>query len=401
MSKSIKASIDEFINELQARIDLFKSSLVSSNVSNNKETIEELKEIVQKYTETTIENLTISEISSISIIDIKRILMLIGRNNEYIEEIIEKLKKGDNSFATYAEFQKLIADYVNEFYSMQKSQSEVITSRILEYERVIALLSEDNTSELVDDIDNLINIMTSVNLSNEVKSDILIYIANKNATNFAIKLDSNMKLLLANILPNPNSKEFKIISNFNIDDELGIDDIPSVASDISKETDLSYVDTYNALIGYILYKQSNKFFNTENITLKLNIKGRIISLIQCIIGIEQVIVEESSQIVDDYADILDNLIQEGYENFKEYGEATLDELSSKYGSLEIAIQLKKCVIIRYMMDYIKKFKEYSLKDMTEEEETEYYIILDKLSELKYIMDNYNEMEKKDLEKVKE
>lgn len=405
MSKSIKTSIDEFVNELQARIDLLNSSLVSSNVSSNEESIEKIKEIVALYTETPLQNLTISDVYSISLIDIKKILKLIGRSSEYIEETMEMLKKNDKDLNIYEAIRKMIVDYVSEFYSMQKSQGAVISNNIQEYQRIIDLLSNDNTFELADDINHLMNIMNSVNLANNSKANILVHIANKNSQNYVEKMNYDISKLMDSMIvkyyPEKDSLEYKIISEYPFRGDETSDEISIISSRLCLKANCSYSTFYNSALAYLANLQSEELYREENVSKKTKIKDYITSLIQCIIGIEEEIIQVSEQTVEDYTDIFESLAQEGYTNYREYEVLSLDELKTKYGTIETALQLKRSAIIRYMIENVQAIKEFNLRDISEEEEAEYYLTLDKLSELGLILDDYEELEKVELEKIKE
>lgn len=401
MGKSIKTSIDEFVMELQARIDLLNSSLVSSNVSSNEESIEKIKEIIGLYTEISLINLTISDVYSISLTDIKKILKLIGRNDEYIEETLEMLKKNDKDLNIYEAIRKMIVDYVSEFYSMQKSQGEVISNSIQEYQRIIDLLSSDNTFELADDINHLMNIMNSVNLANDSKANILVHIANKNSENYIEKMNYDVSKLIDNLVSNyyplEGTLEYDVISKYPFSGEETHNDISVISSKLHKEANCSYSIMYNNATAYLIKKSSKRFYEEDNVSKKVEIKEYIASLAQSIIGIEDEIIRESEAIVDEYSDIFETLSQEGYTNYQEYEELSIDELKDKYDSFEIATQLKKSSIVRYIMENLNKVKTYNLKDITYEEEEEYYLTLDKLFELKLILEDYSENKKQELE----
>lgn len=404
MSKSIKSSIDEFVNELQARIDLLNSSLVSSNVSSNKESIEKIQEIVKLYTETPLQNLTISDVYSISLIDIKKLLKLIGRSSEYIEETLEMLKKNGKDLNIYEAIRKMIVDYVSEFYSMQKSQGAVISNSIQEYQRIIDLLSTDSTFELADDINHLMNIMNSVNLANDSKGKILAHIANKNSQNYIEKMNYDISKLMNSMMskyyPEKDSLEYKIISEYPFRGDESVSEISVISSKLCRKTKCSYSLVYNSILAYLADLLSEEFYGEDNISKKTELKDYITSLIQSIIGIEEEIIQTSSASVDEYLDIFESLKEEGYTSYEEYEKLSLDELSGKYGSIDIAIQLKKSAIIKNIIENIQTIKSIDLRNLSEEEEEEYYLTLDKLSELETILDELEENEKVELEKIK-
>lgn len=404
MSKSIKISIDEFVNELQARIDLLNSSLVSSNVSSNKESIEKIQEIVKLYTETPLQNLTISDVYSISLIDIKKLLKLIGRSSEYIEETLEMLKKNGKDLNIYEAIRKMIVDYVSEFYSMQKSQGAVISNSIQEYQRIIDLLSTDSTFELADDINHLMNIMNSVNLANDSKGKILAHIANKNSQNYIEKMNYDISKLMNSMMskyyPEKDSLEYKIISEYPFRGDESVSEISVISSKLCRKTKCSYSLVYNSILAYLANLHLEEFYGEDNISKKTELKDYITSLIQSIIGIEEEIIQTSSASVDEYLDIFESLKEEGYTSYEEYEKLSLDELSVKYGSIDIAIQLKKSAIIKNIIENIQTIKSIDLRNLSEEEEEEYYLTLDKLSELGATLDEFEEIEKVELEKIK-
>lgn len=403
MSKSINTSIDEFVNELQARIDLLNSSLVSSNISSNEESIESIKEIVNNYTETPIQSLTISDVYSISLVDLKKILKLIGRNDEYIEETIDLLKKNNKDLTIYEAIRKMIVDYISEFYSMQKSQGAIISNNIQEYQKIIDLLSNDNTFELADDINHLMNIMNSVNLANDSKANILIHIANKNSINHVEKMDYDMSKLVDNLVskyyPEENSIEYKVISEYPFRGDETYSDISLISSKLCRDCNCSYSVFYNCVISYLIKKEADRFFKEDNVSEKTKLKEYITSLVQSIIGIEDEIIRDAEQIIEEYADIFESLAQEGFTNYREYECLTTAELEEKYGSFETAMQLKKSSIVRYIIANIEIVKNFNLRNITEEEEIDYYLTLDKLAELKVMLEDYVELEKNELEKI--
>ena len=150
----------------------------------------------------------------------------------------------------------------------------------------------------------------------------------------------------------------------------------------------------------MIHLHLEEFYGEDNISKKTELKDYITSLIQSIIGIEEEIIQTSSASVDEYLDIFESLKEEGYTSYEEYEKLSLDELSDKYGSIDIAIQLKKSAIIKNIIENIQTIKSIDLRNLSEEEEEEYYLTLDKLSELGATLDEFEEIEKVELEKIK-
>lgn len=369
MSKSVKKSLQTFITELQARIDLFSSSAVSSNVDSNRENFNKLIEIISGYTDTPVENITLSELYQFSLIDIKKILKIIGTKSSLIDELINEIKKDDNSLSAYKEIKKIISIYAKSFLSINETQSELITSKIEEYQKYIDLVTTDNFNEKFENQDELIHVMNSIGLEDEDKWRILEYVAQKNCQYTNNEEEANIiskcNDIISKYIPDEPTDVHRKIAKYISDNGLDIDLIPTVAEKIALENNQNKYDIQNCLVSIVLSTLCDEYMETSDNReeLLLNIKD----VLRFVIPVTNEIIMTSKEILESSAEFMSNCIDSGNTDYSHYQNTTITELEREYNSREIAIDLKKLPILRTIsetLDHIEKCvidsEEYNL-----------------------------------------
>lgn len=385
MSKSIKESIEVFITELQARIDLFSSSIVSSNVDSNRDNFNELVEIISGYTNTPVENITLSDLHQVSLIDIKKILKLIGTESKLINEIINKIKDDPNNLNIYEVIRTNISLYAKNYLSINETQNALIASKIKEYQKYIDLIVNENFKELFEDINGLEHVMTSINLENEDKWRILRYVAQMNyqhgMSEEYVNLVSKCNEIISKYIPEEPTDIHRKIIKYISDSGLDIDLIPTIAEKIAFENNYNKYDIQNCLVSLVLSTLCDEYTKKEEEReeILLNIKD----VLTFVIPVTNEIIMTSKEILESSAEFMSNCIESGNTDFDHYQNTTITELAHEYNSREIAIDLKKLPILKTIaetLDHIERCvidsEEYNLCCSTLVELTDAFYLID-------------------------
>lgn len=370
MSKSIDKSIEIFINQLQARIDLFNSSTVSSNVDNNRDNFNKLIEIISGYTDIPVQDITLSELYQFSLIDIKKILKLIGTEPSLIDELIDKIKLDSKDLSVYELIRTNITLYAKNFLSINETQNELIASKIEQYQKYIDLFKNKNYEGLFDQVNDLMHIMTSISLGDEDMWPILRYIAQKNAkivknTKIDVNVLSKAYYIINKYIPEEPTSIHQTIVKYISNNEIDIDLIPSIAESIATEEQCSKYDVQNCLVSFILSTLCDEY--TKSGDNKEELISSIKDVLEFIIPATNEIIMISKEILKESRGFMSNCIESGNTDFEHYQNTTITELAQEYDSRETAIDLKKIPILKTIsetLDHIEKCtvdsEEYNL-----------------------------------------
>jgi hypothetical protein len=398
MGKSMSFdSVETFVKELKARIDLFNSSTISSNIDNNRKSYEEIIYIISSYTDTPIEKLKISDLKDISLVDIKKILKLIGASDDLINELVSSIKNDTNSKKIYEIIKNKIVDYCTNYISINNTQNSIISKNIEEYQKYIDMLESKQFTEVFTDIDGLMKLMQSVNLPESDRAQILKVIASRNVNapiNQDILLVSSQNIV-NKYLEDTNSKTYEAVAKYLKRNTIDLDNIDEIVKDISESNNLPLIDVNNTLISMILNNEINYYYiaetdyynSTQDINELNDTKDTISYLNKKIMSVGNEYILEAKSILESNCESYINSINEGYTNFEEYSELTESELTSIYGSKELANDLKKMVIIREISNTLD-----TLDNVIVDTE-KYNQCISLLNELIDLYEQYNEINK--------
>lgn len=384
MSKSVEKSINLFTSELQKRIDLFNSSAVSSNIESNRSNFNELNRIFNKYTECAIQDISLSDLYMFELEDIKEILVLIGTNDSLIDELLDRIKHDDIN--SYEIIKNNVTMYVKNYLSINETQNELISSKIEEYQKYIKLFEEKDYQKLFDDVNSLLQLMTSLGMENEDKWRILKFIAEKN--NRAFDVDENEINILSKCnetinkyMPDELTEYHKSIINSLKNTEIDIELIPEIAASIAEKEGINKYDVQNILVGLTLSSLRENYESTHNQNSLEDIKY----VLSFVVPVNVEIIMEAKGILESEREFMSNCIESGNIDFDYYQNATITELENAYNSREIAIDLKKLPILKTIEDTLDHI------DKCEDSEEEYNLCCSTLVEL---IDAYNLVDKK-------
>ena len=342
--------INNFIDELNARIEIFSNS--DDNLDSSK--VDQIENIIDKY--------GVLDSKIFSKYDLDYILEIIGcENNNNYEEIDNIIKEYIDSF--------------NKARSGNMSTSESITNT---YNKYINLLT-DTTIDINDiDYDELDELMSEAGLSIPDKWKIIAYLNNKCIKlneNKILALNLNTKLFLYNklYLDNKDLTEYinNSIQNMNID----IDMIPSLAKKIAGESyDVNKVkNALSTIILNELYKQLTESNDKETLE---NLQEMVENALYYIDNYDDKVINPIKNIVLDYDDILTEEINKGHD-INTYMDISIDDIEKLVSDHDKAITLKKLPIIKSMKDTLNSIEEC---DKTSDEYINYLNLLSDLNE---------------------
>lgn len=369
MSKSVEKSLNVFTSELKKRIDLFSSSIVSSNVESNRDSFNELIKIMANYTDTPVEKLSLSELYQVELDDIKRILELIGTDINLIDELVEKIETDGNDLGVYEVIRTNVTLYAKNFLSINETQNEVITSNIQVYQRYIDLIEQQDFEKLFEDINDLMHIMTTLGLGEEDKWPILVYVAQKNNQTVRAKADVNIVSKCCEIINKYTSEEptdfqNRIMRHISNNELVDMDLIPSIAERIAYEENYNKYDVQNCLVGLVLNTLIDEYAKEDS---REDVLTDIKDALSFVIPVTDEIILTAREVLEESREFMSNCIDSGNVDYDYYQNTTITELEEKYNSREIAIDLKKLPILKTIsetLDHIESCavdsEEYNL-----------------------------------------
>lgn len=344
MAIQTNMSIVSFLKELKTRIELLSSNKITENINNSN--IDKINDILSHYNISPNKEISFYEISLISEEDIVSLLSLVGQTANYIKYILNELDE------YYERIAAIINKYIRDFISIGATQTQMLNDKITLYKKYIDLFEQDNFKEPFSDINEISRVMSEVGLPDEDKWKILAYVACANNQTVA-DTDINLGVLIDQESQHiesylNDSKISETIKNRLEKEVVDIDTIPTLASELSLDTNLEKDVLINIISVIVASNLFIRFENSGNKEDKEELKELIKLILENIVPLKDPSIYEAEiikrQKIEFYFNSLENGVNEA--DLKTYVDLSISEIEEKTLSREYAIDLKELAVLK-------------------------------------------------------
>ena len=394
MSKNINKSVENFIKELQLRINLLNSNSTRANL--NEKNYKKLNQLVKTYINRSPFSLTTTDIVEFKVKDIKEILSIIGLDDDSIKNIIDNFDKNVIDFKnTYSqtklvsatnyfeEIRKMIENYLMDYRQINDAQNDTFEKKTEEYQKYIEIFESEDYDSLFEDFDSLFKLMNNLAISSEDKWQILKFIADKN---LAYEKEEIVDINLAKKVYDIVSKYLLVENNLVTivkkelsKDDMDIDLIPHIASEIAKGKSLNTQTVKNCICALV----ANSLFDYYKHAIESDEDKEVVSSIRLMIeDVLKFYVKEENEVIKEARLIVENN-EEFYNSYKEnnkddltkFIDLSISEIESDEISHDMAVDLKTLPIIKTISETLDKI------DRLFDESDDYELCCEILAEL--------------------
>lgn len=382
-------SINAFLEELKNRIELLSGNKVTENIDNSK--INEINSILGHYNISDERELSARDLMAVSKDDIQKLLTFVGQTNDSIDYMMNRLDEYYESIAN------IVNKYITDFISIGTNQAQMFNEKINLYQKYINLFEQSEFKEPFDEINELSRIMSEVGLPDEDKWKILAYIAEQNNKtvedtdiNLCSRINTEMEKLEYYL---SNEEVSKIIKTKLETEEIDIDTIPTIASNLKEQTGLPLeimINIVSVLIASNLFRQFEISGNKED---KEELKEIINTVLSYVTDVLDPVIYASEKIKNEKLEFYYNSINNGIDEtmIKEYMELPLSEIEGANISREYAIDLKELSVLKAIFETLETV---SSVDFDTPEYQKIINILKKLNEQYRILEEKKELKEK-------
>lgn len=394
-------SIIRIITELEKK----KSSLdeASQKSYNHKYGYNTIHTIFEKITiTTTVEKITNDDLIRLSPNDLSTILHIINMDENKINEILlnydpnrilyngntnskVKLKQITDFFD---DIRRNIVSYMSTYKTLDSNISEFFGEQRKMCDKLIRIFKneEDNevlTREFIDEVDAYLsnsgispldraNALCFIN--DKIINSITVEKTNPEEVDISVKVSNLGKKYLFG-----NEEYLMLVSEYVDNEEIDIDTIPSIASDICGTTGLKLDHMTNTLVAYIVGGLYSKYLETKDTDILLNVN----TILKFVVPEKIELLSSAKQIVEDNKDLYMEAIKNN-ENIDSYVDALVSTLIEENGlTLSEAIDKKCLPFVRSISKLIEKM------ETLDPESNEYQEGLDNIN---ILIDLYNEQQ---------
>lgn len=362
-------SVQSFIIELQKRMALLNTT--SSSVITNIEDYEKLSNIFSKYTQASLENITISVLKDIGYNDLSEILSIVGPDASGIDKYLNEFKTIDGDYTTQEsielliEVHQLISDFASSYADMHKNQIGMMNAKQQQYQSYIDLFSKEKFDSLFLDIDELRKIISTFGISKEDEWQILEFIAKQN---IAYQQEQYLDVDLLNQVTEVTDKYLREennvlpiikgeIEHLDIDVEL----IKDLVADISSKYDIDANLCHNTLCSIVLSTLMKKYQSLAGTSSKIEELKEIEELIKSVLSKMEPRIAlqalEAIAILTKTKDFYENETKSSSIDIMKYLDLSIAEIENENVSHDEAVDLKTLPIIKTIKETITKFEE--------------------------------------------
>lgn len=174
MKNISKTNINLFVEELETRINVLKSSSLTANIDNSN--YKDLSKLTNKHLSKSPEDITEEDLKSLNASVIKELLILSDEKKDSVDYLVSRLDDYDRFYTT---IKNIIVTYAKEYLSIDDNQNEILMSKINTYQKYIDLFKKGKSDEVLDDQKELILILET-GFDDEIKKDVLLEFARIN-----------------------------------------------------------------------------------------------------------------------------------------------------------------------------------------------------------------------------
>lgn len=394
MSKNINKSVENFIKELQLRINLLNSNSTRANL--NEKNYKKLNQLVKTYINRSPFSLTTTDIVEFKAKDIKEILSIIGLDDDSIKNIIDNFDKNVIDFKnTYSqtklvsatnyfeEIRKMIENYLMDYRQINDAQNDTFEKKTEEYQKYIEIFESEDYDSLFEDFDSLFKLMNNLAISSEDKWQILKFIADKN---LAYEKEEIVDINLAKKVYDIVSKYLLVENNLVTivkkelsKDDMDIDLIPHIASEIAKGKSLNTQTVKNcicALVANSLFDYYKRAIDSdEDKEVVSSIRLMIEDVLKFYVKEENEVIKEARLIVENNEEFYNSYKENNKDDLTKFIDLSISEIESDEISHDMAVDLKTLPIIKTISETLDKI------DRLFDESDDYELCCEILAEL--------------------
>ena len=384
MDPKLLESVNRLVNELKKRIELLKSP--DARVNLKADSYHSILNIINNYIHNVPSHLTVDDIIKFKIDDIEEILNLIALPEEEKHQILLMYKANisalqdaslkidlqDSTLFFQNIIQKII-DYITEYEEISANQEELQSTKATEYKRYIDLFSSENFNNFFEDeeVEKLLKLMANFAIPLSDRQQILQYIA---LQNIKVPMHENplYNVDYINLLYRVNSIVNKHLSVYfekkeiiekeldDIDIDVDIDSILSIAKKIAEKNDLEYGKTEKIIVAILL----NSLLSIYTMALEQDEDDEYItylkSKIENILNIEYEdefnLIVEARAILSENQEFYINSLEMGVD-INEYVDLSVSEIKNLGYDDETAIDYKTLPLIKAIKELLDKIEK--------------------------------------------
>ena len=394
MSKNINKSVENFIKELQLRINLLNSNSTRANL--NEKNYKKLNQLVKTYINRSPFSLTTTDIVEFKAKDIKEILSIIGLDDDSIKNIIDNFDKNVIDFKnTYSqtklvsatnyfeEIRKMIENYLMDYRQINDAQNDTFEKKTEEYQKYIEIFESEDYDSLFEDFDSLFKLMNNLAISSEDKWQILKFIADKNLAYEKEEIvDINLAKKVYDIVSKYLLVENNLVSIVKKElskDDMDIDLIPHIASEIAKGKSLNTQTVKNcicALVPNSLFDYYKRAIDSdEDKEVVSSIRLMIEDVLKFYVKEENEVIKEARLIVENNEEFYNSYKENNKDDLTKFIDLSISEIESDEISHDMAVDLKTLPIIKTISETLDKI------DRLFDESDDYELCCEILAEL--------------------
>ena len=394
MSKNINKSVENFIKELQLRINLLNSNSTRANL--NEKNYKKLNQLVKTYINRSPFSLTTTDIVEFKAKDIKEILSIIGLDDDSIKNIIDNFDKNVIDFKnTYSqtklvsatnyfeEIRKMIENYLMDYRQINDAQNDTFEKKTEEYQKYIEIFESEDYDSLFEDFDSLFKLMNNLAISSEDKWQILKFIADKNLAYEKEEIvDINLAKKVYDIVSKYLLVENNLVSIVKKElskDDMDIDLIPHIASEIAKGKSLNTQTVKNcicALVANSLFDYYKRAIDSdEDKEVVSSIRLMIEDVLKFYVKEENEVIKEARLIVENNEEFYNSYKENNKDDLTKFIDLSISEIESDEISHDMAVDLKTLPIIKTISETLDKI------DRLFDESDDYELCCEILAEL--------------------
>lgn len=402
MDKEIENSIVVFVEELKKRLEILDNTIPTVNV--NDDNYRTLIKVLENHAYTSIDDINTEFLAKIGISDIQIVLASMGlKKTDIITYIysysffaqIVNVKTDDarynNAIKYFVSLESLIKDFIKEYETKKTSQNSFRDANTELYTKYIDLFENKDATTIFEDEEELVKLMTMINLDKKDQWHIELWLANNNlkqvknqvaAVNMAYKITKKISQYLCDEYIDIISIIHKNIKAIEID----INDLPLIANKIAADNSLDRALTQNILCSmisstlYRLYEQSN-VEEKEELMQMLN------NVFQSFVSEEYHILETAWEIIHNAKDFYENSLMFKDKDIMKYLDMSIQDIEQDGHDYEEAVDLKTLPIIKTIIETVDKIANL------EESDQDYALCCGILSELIIAYNKYIDRKK--------
>ena len=399
----MEESINNIINELTKKLSsLDEASQKSYSIRHGYNTI---VKIFDKITITTIDSIQIEDIVRLTPDELEEILTITGKTRDEINKIVLKfnpnkiLFEGNTNSAIkqkelreyFDNIRSIILGFINRYSETTANVAETFEKQRRDINKYLRILTEPNNTEVLEP--NLVSEMESFLALNGIpakdRSNVLGFLNKKIIDTLSVEQSSDLaadvKVKVENLYKrySINNEYLKTVMDYVENENIDVDEIPSIAIDLCTNTDYSIPKMNNTLVAYLaagMYSEYAKD-NDENL---LNI---IADILKFEVPDKIELLSDARQIVEANKDAYMHALANN-ENVDEYVNTYTSTLLDRGYSLNEAIDKKCLPFIVSLSKLIEKM------DKLDSDDPEYKEGLDNV---KILVELYNEQQAKKIQ----